>query len=187
MKRKITEVSIKLFEKKGFSATSIQDIVDAIGVTKGTFYYYYSSKEQLLMDIHYDYITNLLERQKQIVDNSHLSQREKITEIITLLIMDVTEKGPSARVFFRELRHLSEGNIEKIKEIRKQFYLNVEAVIKAGIEQGEFRKADRPDMLAYGVLGIVNWSYNWYNPEGDVSPSELAKIYANVILKGIEN
>ncbi|MFB4475554.1 hypothetical protein ACDI16_22105, partial [Oceanobacillus caeni] len=37
-------------------------------------------------------------------------------------------------------------------------------LIKAGIEQGEFRKADRPDMIAYGVLGIVNWSYNWYNP-----------------------
>nr|WP_139347169.1 hypothetical protein [Herbaspirillum sp. VT-16-41] len=108
------------------------------------------------MDIHYDYITNLLERQKQIVDNSHLSQREKITEIITLLIMDVTEKGPSARVFFRELRRLSEGSIEKIKAIRKQIYLNVEAVINAGIEQGEFRIESSPDMLAYGGLGLVH-------------------------------
>jgi TetR/AcrR family transcriptional regulator, cholesterol catabolism regulator len=187
MKEKITEVSIKLFEKKGFSATSIQDIVDEIGVTKGTFYYYYSSKEQLLMDIHYDYITSLLERQNHIIEKSHLSQKEKITKIIALLIMDVSEKGPSARVFFRELRHLSEENVEKIRKIRKQFYLNVEAVIKDGMQLGEFRKNDRPDMLAYGVLGIVNWSYNWYNPDGEVAPSELAKIYANIILKGIEN
>ncbi|WP_068673323.1 TetR/AcrR family transcriptional regulator [Oceanobacillus sp. Castelsardo] len=187
MKEKITEVSIKLFEKKGFNATSIQDIVDAIGVTKGTFYYYFSSKEQLLMDIHYDYITSLLEKQNYIVEKSHLSHKEKITEIITLLIMDVSERGPSARVFFREMRHLSQQHIEKIKKIRKQFFLNVEALIKAGTEQGEFRKGDRPDMLAYGVLGIVNWSYNWYNPEGDVSPNELAKIYVNIIFKGIEN
>lgn len=62
MKAKITEHSIRLFEQKGFTETSIQDIVDSIGVTKGTFYYYFSSKEQLLMDIHMDYITKLLEK-----------------------------------------------------------------------------------------------------------------------------
>ncbi len=51
MKEKIIEKAIELFEKKGFSTTSIQDIVDELGVTKGSFYYYFSSKEQLLMDI----------------------------------------------------------------------------------------------------------------------------------------
>ena len=48
MKRKIIEESIDLFDKKGFNNTSIQNIVDSIGVTKGTFYYYFSSKQELL-------------------------------------------------------------------------------------------------------------------------------------------
>lgn len=55
MKDKIVEQSVLLFEKEGFSHTSIQDIVDELGVTKGTFYYYFSSKEQLLMEIQDDY------------------------------------------------------------------------------------------------------------------------------------
>lgn len=187
MKDKIIEESIKLFERKGFSATSIQDIVDAIGVTKGTFYYYYPSKEQLLMDIHNDYITTLLKRQNSIVGKRHLSQKEKLTAIIQLLIMDVAEQGPHARVFFREMRHLTDENVAKIKIIRKRFFINVKTVILEGINQGEFRKTNHPDMLAYGVVGITNWSYNWYNPDGDVTPSELAKIYTNMILNGIEN
>ena len=60
VKEKITAQSIRLFEKKGFTETSIQDIVDSLGVTKGTFYYYFSSKEELLMDIHLGYIDELL-------------------------------------------------------------------------------------------------------------------------------
>lgn len=186
MKNKITEVSITLFEKKGFSATSIQDIVDAIGVTKGAFYYYYSSKEKLLMDIHYEYIASLLERQNQIIENADLSQREKINEIVSLLIMDVVENGPSARVFFREMRHLGEENFQKVTQIRKQILKNIEMVIKEGIKQGEFRNTERPDMLAYGIVGVLNWSYTWYDPEGEVSPSELSKIYTELIFKGIE-
>ena len=47
MKGKITQVSIQLFEQKDFSETSIQDICDGPGVTKGTFYYYFTSKEEL--------------------------------------------------------------------------------------------------------------------------------------------
>src|SRR5699024_4570497 len=89
-----------LFQEKGFNQTSIQDIVKALEVTKGTFYYYFSSKEQLLMDIHHDYITHLLERQERIISKTNMTQKEKLTEIIRLLIMDIADKGPSARVFF---------------------------------------------------------------------------------------
>ena len=64
MKEEITRHSVKLFQQKGFSETSIQDIVDSLGVTKGTFYYYFKSKEQLLMEIHSRYIDDLLHRQK---------------------------------------------------------------------------------------------------------------------------
>ncbi|WP_099156880.1 TetR/AcrR family transcriptional regulator [Virgibacillus ndiopensis] len=186
MKDKITETSILLFEKKGFSATSIQDIVDVLGVTKGTFYYYFSSKEQLLMDIHDAYITNLLERQGRIIHNDAIKQKEKIVQIIRLLITDIANNGPSARVYTREVRHLADDNIEKIKQKREQFRLNVENVIRKGIDQGEFKEDLRVDMITFGILGVTNWSYNWFRPEGEVSPQELVKIYADMILTGIQ-
>ncbi|WP_404452943.1 TetR/AcrR family transcriptional regulator [Virgibacillus necropolis] len=185
MKDKLTKQSILLFEKKGFSQTSIQDIVNELDVTKGTFYYYFTSKEQLLMDIHHDYITNLLERQQAIVDDGDLTQKEKLMKIIHLLINDITDKGPSARVFFREIRHLANENIENIKQKRNQFRLNIEKVIEGGSKQKEFREGLRADMLAFGILGVTNWSYNWYKTNGEVSPDELARIYADMILTGI--
>ncbi|SES64035.1 regulatory protein, tetR family [Salinibacillus kushneri] len=123
MKEQITHQAILLFGERGFSKTSIQDIVDALGVTKGTFYYYFTSKEQLLMEIHREYIYNLLERQKRIIDKGGLTQKEKIIGIIRLLITDIADKGPRARVFFREMRHLTNENREDIKQNEKIFAL----------------------------------------------------------------
>ncbi|SET64425.1 transcriptional regulator, TetR family [Oceanobacillus limi] len=186
MKDKITEQSIVLFEKKGFNQTSIQDIADALEVTKGTFYYYFASKEQLLMDIHLDYITNLLARQQRILDNHYIKQREKLTKIIHLLIADIKDKGASGRVFFREMRHLAANHIDEIKTQREQFRLNIEKVVRDGVENGEFREDLRPDIIAFGILGVTNWSYNWFNPDGEVSTDELVEIFAQMILSGID-
>lgn len=92
--------SIELFEQNGFSETSIQDIVDALGVTKGTFYYYFTSKEELLMDIHLRYIERLLDEEERIISDKRRSVREKLYDIIFMLIHNVERQGREARIFF---------------------------------------------------------------------------------------
>lgn len=185
MKTKITQASVLLFEEKGFSDTSIQDIVEAIGVTKGTFYYYFNSKEQLLMEIHLEYISDLLKRQQTILESDHLSGREKLEAIIALLIHDIQHNGPSGRVFFREMRHLVEENVDTIEKQRDLFRLNIEQLITDSIEAGEFRKDLRADIVAFGVLGIANYSYNWFNPKGNMSADELIELFSSMLLEGI--
>lgn len=185
MKVKITKASVLLFEQKGFSDTSIQDIVEAIGVTKGTFYYYFNSKEQLLMEIHLDYISDLLKRQQTILESDHLSGRKKLEDIIALLIHDIKDNGPSGRVFFREMRHLIADNVETIEQQRDLFRLNIEQLITDSIEAGEFRKDLRADITAFGVLGIANYSYNWFNPKGTISADELSELFSSMLLEGI--
>lgn len=184
MKEDITQQSILLFEEKGFSETSIQDIVEALGVTKGTFYYYFPSKEQLLMEIHLGYIEDLLERQKMI-QQKQLSNREKLTQVIALLITDIVNNGPSGKVFFREMRHLCEKNAMEVKKKREKFRKNLEKIISEGIAQNEFRRVLEPDIIAFAILGVTNWSYQWFNPSGEISADRLADIYSDLILNGI--
>lgn len=185
MKRKITDKSIELFEQKGFTQTSIQDIVDELGVTKGTFYYYYSSKEQLLMDIHLEYIDDLLARQESIIACKKSTNKEKIENLIRLLIEDIEYNGPRGRVFFREIRHLAEDNISIIKEKRDRIRLNIEQVILQGIENKEFKSNLEADIVSFAVLSLTNYSYQWFNPKGVISADELVKIYTNLLFNGI--
>jgi TetR/AcrR family transcriptional regulator, cholesterol catabolism regulator len=186
MKERITEQSKALFEKKGFTETSIQDIVDALGVTKGTFYYYFSSKEELLMDIHIRYIENLLALQDKILSDDSKDCKSKLYDMVFMLIHSIEEQGASARVFFRELRNLSDSHLAQVLPKRDQFRLNLQSLLEQGIKSGEFRKDLEVGIVTFGILGITNWSYNWYNPQGSLKDHEVAKIYVEMILNGIE-
>ena len=176
--------SIALFVDKGYSATSIQDIVDALGVTKGSFYYHYKSKEALLMDIHQQYIDELLIHQKAILQTD-TAAKDKLAEMVHLLIGDMEKQGPIANVYFRELRHLKAENAQAIRKKRAEFREQIEAVLAEGIGNGEFRQELNPKMMAFAVLGVTNWSYQWFQPGGDLSTTELAELYTDFILHGI--
>jgi TetR/AcrR family transcriptional regulator, cholesterol catabolism regulator len=184
MKDKIIETSILLFEKRGFSSTSIQHITNALDVTKGTFYYYFTSKEQLLMEIHEEYITDLLDRQQQAIKNA-TTNREKLAAIVHLLITDIETKGSAGRVFFREIRHLDAENAHDIRSKRDLFRANITTILQNGIASGEFRSSINPNILSFAILGVTNWSYQWYYPGGDISPAELTDMFLDMILNGI--
>ena len=186
MRGRIIKESIDLFNKKGFSKTSIQDIVDAIGVTKGTFYYYFKSKQELLMDIHLTYIKDLLKEQKVIINDEYISYKEKMNKLIYLIVKDMREHGKTAKVFNREVRHLDEKQLKLVNSHRKEFRLKLQKLIEEGIAIGEFRDDLRSDIMIFGILGIVNHSYHWYNPDGEVSEEELVNIYMDMILNGIK-
>lgn len=184
MKTELIQASISLFVEKGFSATSIQDIVDRVGVTKGSFYYHFKSKEALLMHIQSSYIDDLLRRQEKILESGQNAQ-DKLVKIVELLIRDIEEQGEIGKVYYREIRHLAPENAAIIRQKRAEFRDKIEIVIEEGITDDEFRGGLEPKMATFAVLGITNWSYQWFNPSGAVSVEELAAMHTDFILNGL--
>lgn len=185
MKQKIMEASIHLFDENGFKSTSVKDIVDYVGVTKGTFYYYFASKEELLKYIHLHYIDELIIKQEEILADSSMNYTKKLFEIVYMLIKNIKTNRQSARIFIREIRHLSVINGEVIRNKRNRFRENLQYLIEDGIKNGEIKAGSRADILTFGILGMTNWSYYWFNPNGEVSAKKLAEIYVELILNGI--
>ncbi|MBM7603602.1 AcrR family transcriptional regulator [Metabacillus crassostreae] len=186
MKEKIRELSIQLFATKGFKETSIQDIVDALNVTKGTFYYYFTSKEQLLMDIHLKYIDELLSKQEAIINDKNINCKEKLYKIVYLLIHDIKKEGLSAKVFFREMRNLNEQHLALIVPKRDLFRLNIQKVLDEGITTNEIRSDLPTDIVTFSILGMTNWSYFWFDPNGRRTDQEVSDVFIKVLLEGLE-
>lgn len=187
MKDLMMERSIQLFAQKGFKETSIQDIVNELNVTKGTFYYYFKSKQELLMDIHLQYIERLIENQEMILADKTTSYPEKLHSIIFKLVHDIEKEGLRAKVFFREMRHLSEEHLEQIIPKRDRFKENVQEIIEEGMEAGQFRPDLPSDIVTLGILGMTNWSYFWFQPDGEKTDREVAAIFYKMLMKGIES
>lgn len=184
MREMIASHSIKLFEQKGFSETSIQDIANSIGITKGTFYYYYASKENLLMEIHLHYICDLLEKQRAILQTVKGFSKQ-LSEIVALIVYDMKFRKAQGQIYLREMRNLTNEHAETIKDKREEFRLNVAKVIADGIQAGEFQAHLSPGITSLAILGVTNWSYQWFNPAGELSVEELADRYIDIILHGV--
>ena len=185
MKDKIIKSSIRLFERRGFAETSIQDIVETLGVTKGTFYYYFTSKEELLMDIHLSYIDGLIDRQEDILNDASATAMTKIHSIISLLIHDIKSQGLSAKVFFREMKALSDEKLSQIVPKRDLFRLNIEQIVREGIENGELRPELDPAIVTFGILGMANWGYQWFHSGGRLTEEEVSDLFFDLVLNGI--
>lgn len=186
MKQKLINASIQLFEQKGYKETSVQDIVAMIGVTKGTFYYYFKSKDEVLKYICLTFIEDLLYNQEIIVSQNAKTNTEKLHAIVYLLIENIGLKRKSARIFFREMKNFSESNLKDIKDKRDLFRLQLQQIVEAGVENGEFNADITADIITFGILGITNWSYYWYTPQGCISEKRLTEIYVDFILNGIK-
>ncbi|AMX85267.1 TetR family transcriptional regulator [Geobacillus subterraneus] len=185
MKEKLMEAGIELFERKGFKETSVQEIVEAVGATKGAFYYYYKSKEELLRDICISYIEDLLDQQTRLLQEPEKSCTEKLHAIVYMVIRNIRTRKKSARIFFREMRHLADDHLEEILGKRRAFRKQYEQLIQEGVACGEFKPSLHAEMITFGLLGITNWSYYWFQPGKGVSEEELTDIYVDLILNGI--
>src|SRR5699024_10644097 len=106
-------------------------------------------------------------------------------ELSLMLLKAIQKKGSSGRGFFREIRHWNNMTIRKVKEKRNRLRPRLEEVVQTGIKAEEFQTNLPADMIAFGILGVTNYSYNWFKPNGEVSPEELAAIFSKMILNGI--
>ena len=175
---------MQLFEQRGFRETTIQDICDAVGVTKGAFYYHFASKEELLMEIHQRYIDGLLQDQARILASSD-PPSEKILHIMELLMESIGTNRASAKIFFAELRQLGQERLQTITKKRLQFRKTLELVVHQGIDDGTFLRDLDAKLITMGILGMTNWSYQWFQPGGSMDAKAVAAIFHRLAMAGI--
>lgn len=96
----------------------------------------------------------------------------------------IAQELPRATVFFHEWKHLSPPLLEEAKALRRRYEEGVQAVIREGMEQGVFR-VENLRLATLFVLSALNWTYQWYRPEGPLTLEELSEAYATLILRAL--
>jgi AcrR family transcriptional regulator len=183
-KEKITEAALQLFEQKGYHAVTIDKIVKMSGTSKGTFYHYYKSKDELLYTIHDYFITYVVDKATEAYEKWQ-TPTERLNAIIKSFVMMFEMYQPHVTVFYQESLYLAPEYFNDIKKKRDQYTEMMSNVFQEGIKLGEFRKELSVSISLMAIFGMTNWMYRWYKPTGEYSVPEIGDIYADFILHSV--
>ena len=176
--------ALRLFREKGYHATSMQDIAEAVGLYKGSLYHYISGKEDLLVLVFQRAMGGLLDQVERIALNASLSPSEQLRQVIALHVGAVAENLDALTVYLHEYRALTGPAFDRVAEQRERYATLVSDVVARGVHAGEFRAPD-VGIATLGLIGMCNWVCQWYRPDGRLAPPQIAARFADLVLDGL--
>ncbi len=183
-REQILQGAAKVFSKKGYHASTVEEIAKELGLTKASIYYYVRDKSELLYQLYRRAMEALLESQAEIMARAD-SPDQKLRAIIEEYVRIAGDAHTMySVVVLREHHALPPRQRREIIALRDQYEQNVRRCIQEGIEQGLFEPID-VKMAAYVVLGALNWIPSWYNPRGALSKEEIGRIFADYLVRGL--
>ncbi len=182
-KKQIKQVAQNMFRERGYAATSMRDLANEVGIEAASLYNHIKSKEDLLLQICEDKASRFFAAM-DTVKAMDLPPDQKLVMAIKSHTQIVTEDLDGAGVFLHEWRFLKGAGLAKIKGIRKIYRQEFQAIIQDGVAQGYYKNINAK-MYSITLLSALNWIYDWYKPEGDLSPEALGKQFAFILLEGI--
>jgi AcrR family transcriptional regulator len=180
----IVAAAAKLFAERGFGSTSLEDIAETLGVTKGALYYHVKNKEEILRLIYLSVLTVAEEPLRRIVE-SDLPPIEKLQRAIEHHIAVSTDRSPAISVFYREHPHLTGPFAKEITLRQKDYEHYFEQIIEEGLTKGAFKADSDPKIIMLGILGMCHWISHWYKPTGRYTPQQIATMFTNMVEYGL--
>lgn len=180
----ILNATVRLFGQQGYTGTSMRDIAKAVGVLPGSLYAHIDSKETLLLEIVDQGINGFLSAVEPIVDLP-LSADERLRRAIRAHVEVVAENPELSLVVFHQWRFLGEPNLAAAIEKRRRYERAFVRIFESGVEAGLFEPTLNKRIAVLTILGALNWTPEWYSPEGSATPSQLGDMVADSLLSGL--
>lgn len=189
----ILDAAARLFAARGYEHTSMADIADELGATKGRVYHYYRSKADLLIGILTRGSTALIEAVRPIA-SSPSSAPQRLAEMSRIHALTMMVNNDYQRVAFRSLNdQLFDGRgrrqfgWDQVLALRDEYESLYLSVVAQGARAGDFR-TDDPALTVRALLGSLNWITVWYRPDASSrSPSaanQIAIDFASFVVAG---
>ena len=180
----VKKAALDLFATQGFARTSVQQIVEAAGVTKGAMYHYFRSKDDLLFAIYEQLLTLQRERLTEIVGRG-LSTADTLREVCVDVIETSIDFLPEGTVFFRSVHMLSPDRQAEVTRRRRGYNDEFVEIIERGQREGLYRTDIPMALLVAHFFSDVHYLSQWYRPAGPEAKGVVARQITDMFLSSI--
>jgi AcrR family transcriptional regulator len=178
----ILERAAFLFARRGYSATSMNQVADACGLSKATLYHYYKDKDALLFSIADSHVSRL-----QGIVQETLAQEEppqaRMRRLIRRLVEEYAHAQNAHRVLTEDVKFLGDADRERILDQQRELvngFTRVVSALRPDLSGSELTKP-----LTMLLFGMINWMFTWMKPDGELAYEDMAPIVADLFLGGL--
>ncbi|MFF4651681.1 TetR/AcrR family transcriptional regulator [Streptacidiphilus sp. ASG 303] len=181
---RLLAVASALFAERGFAQTSVQDIVERAGVTKGAMYHYYSSKDDLLQEV-YTRLLSLQSERLAAVAGGPGPAAGRLRAAAADVVVTTLEHLDDALVSMGSLHMLPEDRQAAVRALRRRYHERFRALVEEGQRDGALRADVPADLAVHQFFGGVHHLGTWYRPDGGLRPEEIGDTFADLLLRGL--
>jgi len=168
---------------KGYDATSLNDIADAVGITKGGLYHYIDGKQSLLFKI-MSYALDMLEAEVVRPVGLLVGAEQQLRSVIQLHTQLIVDKGIELTILLDESAGLAPESLRLITERRVKYYKFVRAIIQRLKDEGKLRELD-VTIATHNLIGQLQWLPRWYTPGGRLTREQLIQGFTQAALTAL--
>jgi AcrR family transcriptional regulator len=182
--KEVLEQAALLFARKGFANTSLQDVAEAIGLSRPALYYYFPSKNALLEALVEDVTVAAVRMLAEIRNNTELGPEDRLRRAVESLVLWGLDRPTRFKVIDRA-EDLLPPDISATHEAAKRQVLQaMSTLIADGVAAGILRPVD-PRIAALSVIGMCNWTAWWWTPKGRKSKEEVAAFIGEMAIAAL--
>lgn len=178
----IMDAATRLFRDHGYKGASLNELARLLNVTKPTIYYYFSSKDEILRSIKHHTLDEVI-RMLVEVRATDLRGIDKLTEAMRRYVHILASDYGRVVVLIHD-RVLTKKSQVAIRDRTAVIDNHLFAIYDQAIAEGDLRRIER-HVLHYTLFGALNWTPNWYDPEGRIPPEKLADLQVTMLVDGV--
>jgi AcrR family transcriptional regulator len=182
---RIVAIAAELFAERGYHATSVQELSEATGLQRGALYHYINGKLDLLYHVHAALMEPILQEARAI------EQREEPAgETLRGIARLVLEAVASNRALFTVSEHewqvlRDDPRWDEVRRVRREMVEVVERVLARGVDDGTVAARTDRHLATFAFFGVINSTYQWFDPDGPWSAREVADGLTEIFLVGV--
>jgi len=184
-RQEILRTAARLFQQRGYDATSMNDVAAALKLSKGGLYHHFQSKDEILFEI-MDHAMEITETRVLAPARAIADPEERLRALIRLHIEVVLSPADREITVMLHENHPLQPLLRKRINMRKKEYIHfVENLIAEVQKVRQAKGAVSPRAAAFALLGMINWIYQWYKPEGELQTHNLVPQFTSLVFAGI--
>jgi AcrR family transcriptional regulator len=181
----VLAVAADVFYDRGYVSASVQAIADALGILKGSLYYYIDSKEDLLFRLLSKVYTDLDDIMTAVKAREDLGSLERLHEYVRLQVEYFAANIKQVSIYVRDRQYLSEAHQSVMTDRREAQAALVVGLIDRARAEGRISTTTRSEILSHLVFGSFIWTHWWYKPELKISGEQLAIDSADFVIRAL--